>query len=244
MSLARVQSSNQPSADDAMPQGAVSKNGINPTKNDFMTMMVAQIRNQNPLNPMDGTQYLTQLGMMSAVSSLEDVKTGMVNLNIGMSNVEMLQSTNLIGKSVLMEVNNALEVKEGQKLDGRIRLDKAADNVKVAVYDEEGKLVDTLKLGPQPAGLVKFEIDGDKLGAGKYKFEVLGESGSDAWSQNVLLAAKVQAVHISTDGITPNQLELEGIGKMSLYDMREITDSDTAPMMAKSSRKPFPFSLI
>ncbi|QWK97165.1 hypothetical protein JV213_00160, partial [Plesiomonas shigelloides] len=193
MSLARVQSSNQPSADDVMPQGAVSKNGMNPNKNDFMTMMVAQIRNQNPLNPMDGTQYLTQLGMMSAVSSLEDVKTGMVNLNIGMSNVEMLQSTNLIGKSVLMEVKDALDVKEGQKLDGRVRLDKAADNVKVAVYDEKGKLVDTLHLGPQPAGLVKFEIDGDKLGSGKYKFEVLGESGSDAWSQNMLLAAKVQA---------------------------------------------------
>ncbi|MGL6296964.1 MAG: flagellar hook capping FlgD N-terminal domain-containing protein, partial [Plesiomonas sp.] len=59
MSLARVQSANQPSADDALPSGAVSKNGVNPTKNDFMTMMVAQIRNQNPLNPMDGTQYLT-----------------------------------------------------------------------------------------------------------------------------------------------------------------------------------------
>ncbi|MGL5163284.1 MAG: flagellar hook assembly protein FlgD, partial [Plesiomonas shigelloides] len=134
--------------------------------------------------------------------------------------------------------------KEGQKLDGRIRLDKAADNVKVAVYDEEGKLVDTLKLGPQPAGLVKFDIDGDKLGTGKYKFEVLAENGSDAWSQNMLLAAKVQAVHISTDGVTPNQLELAGLGKMSIYDMREIADSDTTPVTAKSSRKPFPFSLI
>ena len=243
MSLARVQSSNQPSADEAMPQGAVSKNGMNPNKNDFMTMMVAQIRNQNPLNPMDGTQYLTQLGMMSAVSSLEDVKRGTLNLNIGMSNVEMLQSASLIGKSVLMEVKDALDVKEGQNLDGRIRLEKAADNVKVAVYDEKGKLVDTLHLGPQPAGLVKFEIDGDKLGSGKYKFEVLGESGSDAWSQNMLLAAKVQAFHISSDPNVPNQLELAGVGKMPIYNMREIADSDTVPVMAQS-RKPFPFSLI
>ena len=243
MSLARVQSSNQPSADDAMPQGAVSKNGMNPNQNDFMTMMVAQIRNQNPLNPMDGTQYLTQLGMMSAVSSLEDVKRGTLNLNIGMSNVEMLQSASLIGKSVLMEVNSALEVKEGQKLDGRIRLDKAADDVKVAVYDEKGKLVDTLDLGSQPAGLVKFDINGDKLGAGKYKFEVLAQNGADAWSQPMLLAAKVQAFHISKSPDVPNQLELAGVGRMSIYDMCEIADSATVPAMAQS-RKPFPFSLI
>ncbi|MGL4925301.1 MAG: flagellar hook assembly protein FlgD [Plesiomonas shigelloides] len=244
MSLARVQSSNQPSADEVMPQGVVSKNGVDPSKNDFMAMMVAQIRNQNPLNPMDGTQYLTQLGMMSAVSSLEGVKQDMANLNIGVNNVEMLQSTSLIGKSVLMQVNNALDIKDGQKLDGRIRLDHAADNVKVAVYDLHGKLVDTLSLGAQPAGLVKFNIDGDKLGSGKYKFEVLAENGNGAWSQNMLLAAKVQAVHISTDGITPNQLELAGLGKMSIYDMREVAESDSTPINAKSSSLPFPLSLI
>lgn len=59
----------------------------------------------------------------------------------------------------------------------------------------------------------------------------------------MLLAAKVQAFHISNNPNIPNQLELAGVGKMSVYDMCEIADSDTMPVMAQS-RKPFPFSLI
>lgn len=54
----------------------IGKNGLSPSGNDFLKMMVAQVQNQNPLNPTDGTQYLSQLGMMSAVQSLEASRPG------------------------------------------------------------------------------------------------------------------------------------------------------------------------
>ncbi|MGF1870933.1 flagellar hook assembly protein FlgD [Photobacterium indicum] len=200
----------------------VAGNGMNPSSNEFLTMMVAQIQNQNPLEPADGTQYLTQLGMMSAVESLEGVKTGMMNMNIGITNLEMLQATNLVGKKVLMEANQGVDVSEGQIIDGRVQFDQPTDTAKVMVYNEEGKVVDEIKLGPQATGMAEFKIDGDKLGKGTYTFEVVAEKGDDAWTQKMMIAADVESVNIPADGGTI-MLSLKGLGKMSMFDMREIT---------------------
>lgn len=223
MSLPHVNTVNQYShGSTEQSSQQVAGNGMNPSSNEFLTMMVAQIQNQNPLEPADGTQYLTQLGMMSAVESLEGVKTGMMNMNIGITNLEMLQATNLVGKKVLMEANQSVDVSEGQIIDGRVQFDQPADTAKVMVYDEEGKVVDEIKLGPQATGMAEFKIDGDKLGKGTYTFEVVAEKGDDAWTQKMMIAADVESVNIPADGGTI-MLSLKGLGKMSMFDMREIT---------------------
>ncbi|MDD1793558.1 flagellar biosynthesis protein FlgD [Enterovibrio makurazakiensis] len=222
MSLAQVRSEAMYNAPGVASEAQVGANGVNPTGNDFLTMMVAQIQNQNPLNPTDGTEYLTQLGMMSAVESLEGVKAGLGNLNIGMTNVEMLQATNLVGKKVLMDVNNGLELKENQVVEGRVQFDEAVDSAKVVIYDDKGKVVDEIKLGAQPAGLAEFEISAEELGAGEFHFEVVSETGDDAGTHSVMIAAEVESVNIPSGG-GAIMLSLKGIGKMSMYDMREIT---------------------
>lgn len=220
MSLAQVTSAAQYT--EKSPQQQVAKNGSQPSGNDFLTMMVAQVQNQNPLNPTDGTQYLTQLGMMSAVESLEALKTGINNVNTGMTNVEMLQATNLVGKKVLMDVNAPLDINKGQTLNGRVQFDNPVDSAMVNIYNEKGEKVDTIKLGPQGKGMAEFTIDGDELGKGRYSFEVIAESGDNAWRQNMMLAAEVESVNIPSNG-GATLLSLKGIGKMSMYNMREIT---------------------
>ncbi|RWX53764.1 flagellar hook assembly protein FlgD [Photobacterium chitinilyticum] len=222
MSLPQISTTSQYSPKAAPKEPQVAGNGMNPSSNDFLTMMVAQVQNQDPLNPTDGTEYLTQLGMMSAVESLEGVKSGLANLNIGMTNVEMLQATNLVGKKVLMEANQEVDVAKGQVIDGRVQFDQSVDSAKVMVYDEDGKVVDEIKLGPQGSGMAEFKIDGDDLGSGSYTFEVLAEKGDDAWSQKMMIAAEVESVNIPSGG-GAILLSLKGLGKMSMYDMREIT---------------------
>ncbi|MGF1726623.1 flagellar hook assembly protein FlgD [Photobacterium nomapromontoriensis] len=224
MSLAQVKTTAQYSQEQVRTSdnAPVTGNGAVPTGNDFLTMMVAQIQNQNPLNPTDGTQYLTQLGMMSAVESLEGVKMGMMNMNIGITNMEMLQSTNLVGKKVLMDVNGALEVSEGQTLEGRVKFDKPVDKATVMVYDASGEVVDKIELGPQGSGMAEFQIDGDELGSGEYSFEVVAENSDQAWTQKMMIAADVESVNLPANG-GAIMLSLKGIGSMSMYDMREIT---------------------
>ncbi len=76
MSLPQISTTSQYSPKAASKEPQVAGNGMNPSSNDFLTMMVAQVQNQDPLNPTDGTEYLTQLGMMSAVESLEGGQVG------------------------------------------------------------------------------------------------------------------------------------------------------------------------
>ncbi|MGF1691460.1 flagellar hook assembly protein FlgD [Photobacterium kagoshimensis] len=227
MSLPQINTAGQynRAATQANAEPQVTSNGqkdMTPTSNEFLTMMVAQVQNQNPLNPTDGTEYLTQLGMMSAVSSLEGVKQGMMNMNIGMTNLEMLQATNLVGKKVLMDVKNGLDISEGQTLNGRVQFDKPVDSATVIVYDDKGKEVDKIKLGAQGKGMAEFEIDGDDLGKGTYSFKVVAENGGKAWEQNIMIAAEVESVNIPANGGAV-LLSLAGVGKMSMFDMREIT---------------------
>lgn len=221
MSLAQVRSESLYSHQSVASETQVGANGMNPSSNDFLTMMVAQVQNQNPLNPTDGTQYLTQLGMMSAVESLESVKVGLNNLNIGMTNVEMLQATSLVGKKVLMDVNNGLTLKENQTVDARVQFDEAVDNAKVVVYDDKGKVVEEIKLGARPAGMVEFQLSAQELGTGEFYFDVVSERGDSADTHSMMIAADVESVNIPSDGGVI-MLNLKGIGKMSMYDMREI----------------------
>lgn len=227
MSLARINTAGQfHQADTKEAQPQVASNGkkkdMTPSSNEFLTMMVAQVQNQNPLNPTDGTQYLTQLGMMSAVSSLEGVKKGMMNMNIGMTNLEMLQSTHLVGKKVLMDVNDGIDINKGQTINGRVQFDKPVDQATVVIYNEKGKEVDKIKLGAQGKGIAEFEIDGDDLGKGTYSFKVVAKSGDKAWEQNIMIAAEVQSVNIPGNGGTV-MLSLAGLGKMPMFNMREIS---------------------
>lgn len=200
----------------------VGKNGLSPSGNDFLKMMVACVQNQNPLNPTDGTQYLSQLGMMSAVQSLEGLKAGMNNVNIGMTNSETLQATNLVGKKVVMELNHPLHISENQSVDGRVEFKTPVDNATVRVYDAKGKEVKTIKLGSQPAGMVNIPLSGEDLGAGDYRFEVISEKGGAARTDKMMIAAKVESVNIPSDGGSI-RLSLSGGTQMYMYDMREIT---------------------
>ena len=70
--------------------------------------------------------------------------------------------------------------------------------------------------------MAQLQIDGDELGSGAYTFEVLAEKGEDAWSQKMMIAAEVESVNIPSGG-GMTLLSLKGLGKMSMYDMREIT---------------------
>lgn len=70
--------------------------------------------------------------------------------------------------------------------------------------------------------MAEFTIDGDELGTGEYSFEVMAETGGEAWSQKIMIAADVESVNIPADG-GAIMLSLKGVGVMSMYDMREIT---------------------
>ncbi|GAA4888669.1 flagellar hook capping FlgD N-terminal domain-containing protein [Ferrimonas pelagia] len=190
--------------------------------NEFLTLMVAQIQNQDPLNPLDGTEYVTQLAQFAQVESLEYLRMGQENMAILAENLQVLGTTQLIGREVLVPADS---VELGDEvIKGQIELDSAVEGVTLEITNEAGDVVATIDLGSQAAGAVDYEIDPEALDLppGEYELSAKTTQDGESGDATVLVAAAVEKVHIaSTTGYM--MLELgNGLGAVSLFDIREM----------------------
>lgn len=124
---------------------------------DFMTLMLAQLQNQNPLDPMDNTQFLAQLAQFNTVGGIEKVNTTLASLGSQMADFRVATATNLLGHQVLVPGNIA-RADAGGSIEGVADLPEAASAVTVTFSNATtGELLKTSVLGPQEKGLVGFD---------------------------------------------------------------------------------------
>lgn len=135
------------------PQDANSASSL---QNEFITLMVAQIQNQDPLNPLDGTEYVSQLAQFSQVQSTENMSTLMQNSMVLLDNMQVLSTASLVGQTVYVG-SNEVELADGAQ-KGRIELAHSSSQVNVVVEDEFGQKT-KVPLGAHPAGDVDFTIN-------------------------------------------------------------------------------------
>lgn len=161
----------------------------------FLKLLVAQLSHQDPLKPMEGTEFVTQLAQFSAVEQAlaQSAKLDLLSVQLrGLSNNE---ATNLVGKTVTVRAS-------GLAFDGKsptsssISLDGAAQKVTVEVRDGDGKLVRTMDLGPHPAGAMPVGWDGKSdagvtMPPGNYTIEV---HATDAKADPVGVTQEVSGV--------------------------------------------------
>lgn len=143
-------------------------------KDEFLKMMIAQLQHQDPLNPLDGTDFTAQLAQFSSLEQLTNMNTQLETLGLYQSSLNNAQSINLIGKEVTA-TGNAIKV-DGTSADLAYNLSETA-KVTISIYDEAGNLADTLELGTQQEGENSVTWDCGGVVAGNYTFEV---SASDA----------------------------------------------------------------
>jgi len=149
-------------------QNVIQENTLG--KDDFFKMLLAQIQNQDPLNPMDGTDFATQLAQFSSLERLGDINAQMETMNLYQSSINNAQSLNLIGKEV-MATGNVVKV-EGESADLTYNLSGDAEKVSIKIYDEAGDLVNTLDFGNQKEGRNSVTWDCHGVSEGKYTFDV------------------------------------------------------------------------
>jgi flagellar basal-body rod modification protein FlgD len=188
----------------------------------FMTLFLAQLRNQDPLNPLDNTEMTSQLAQMNMVSGLENLNTSMQTLLSSYNEALSLQAANLIGKNVLVPGKNMQLTEEGALFG--VELNGPADQVEVVIHDANGKEVSRQNLGAQNAGPVAFfwnglDADGEKFPAGTYTFSVAATLQDQAVLNTPLQAGTVSALVRGKDGFA---LEVAGIGNLSLNDVRQV----------------------
>lgn len=125
----------------------------------FLKLLVAQLSNQDPMNPMDNAQLTSQIAQINTVTGIEKLNDTMGNMAAQSSTMQRLQASAVVGKNVLTEGNILSYSSDGKTAMGALTLDAPATAVTVQVRNAAGQVIDTQSLGALPAGQHDIRLD-------------------------------------------------------------------------------------
>lgn len=167
----------------------------------FMTMLVAQLNNQDPLNPMDNAQMTTQMAQINTVSGIQQLNKTLTDMATQFGSLQSLQGVSLIGRTAVVEGNTPL-VKDGVA-QGGFQLETAAQSVQVSVLGKAGQVLGTTQLGAKEAGQHMFEaglvegVDPAQVAS----FSVTASNGKTAVGAKTLQLSPIAAVGMQNGGM-------------------------------------------
>jgi flagellar basal-body rod modification protein FlgD len=127
--------------------------------NRFLKLLVAQMSNQDPLNPMDSAQVTSQMAQISTVQGVQTLNKTVSGLDTQFTQLQTMQGAALVGHDVATDGNTLRVDPDSHKGDGGFELASPATSVSVDVLNAAGTTVGTVKLGPQGAGSHGFDFD-------------------------------------------------------------------------------------
>ncbi|CAM7568940.1 MULTISPECIES: flagellar hook assembly protein FlgD [Phytobacter] len=189
----------------------------------FLTLLVAQLKNQDPTNPLQNNELTSQLAQISTLNGIEKLNTTLGSISGQIDNSQALQASNLVGHGVMIEGTTILAGSSTTTPFG-VELTQAADKATATITSKDGTVVQTVNLGPLTAGVHTFSWDG-KLSDGttapdgSYKVSIAASSGTTQLVAQPLQYALVQGVTLSDSG---NKLDLGTYGTTTLNEVRQI----------------------
>jgi len=200
---------------DTTAAAAAMKKETGLNKDDFLGLLVTQLKNQDPLNPQDSSQFVTQLAQLSQVEQTYNINNNLQALLSVQNSANSLSSVSLIGKVVTAQ-GSQVALTSGSPSTVGMNLPSDVTQVSVQIKDASGKVVRTLTQGATAAGNSSMTWDGrgdgDKvLPSGTYTFTV---SGTDASGEKVegipMIMGQVSGVRLagSTLVLTVNGLDV------------------------------------
>lgn len=191
---------------------------------DFISLMVAQLKNQDPTNPQDSTEFIAQLAQFSSVSGISEMNSSISTLVDQMRSSQALSATSLVGHDVLVEADT-VDVASGEQVSGAIETPEGASNINVVVTDSSGQVVRQFTVAAS-ADLTSFTWDGlDDSGqaveAGEYSFTATANVYGTSEAATTLLSSEVSSVTIDSSNNTL-VLNTRGLGSVSMSDVRQV----------------------
>jgi len=196
-------------------------------KEDFLKLLVQQLKNQDPLNPMESTEFTAQLAQFSSLEQLTNINKNLDYLRLYEASLNNAQAVNFIGKTVKAS-GNSMSVKDGTS--NPIQFDLAGDAaaVNIHIYDASDNLVKTINCGSlddgeQSIGWDGANDDGETVSDGTYTFEV----SATAADGETIKASTYMTVKVT--GVTFKEgaaYLLAGDIEISMSDILEVTEND------------------
>jgi flagellar basal-body rod modification protein FlgD len=205
--------------------GASSKktpSKIEEAQDRFLKLLTTQLKNQDPLNPMDNAQMTSQLAQISTVDGIEKLNATMQKMMANTVDAEAMQAAGMVGRNVMV-AGSGLQLTESGAVSG-VQLDGYADKVSVTVKDSNGLVIRTLNLGDLDAGLHNFTWDGNtdagaRAANGGYSISVAATRAGEKISATALQLTSVQSVTRGSSGLT---IDVGSLGQLTLADIKQI----------------------
>ncbi|KAE9646167.1 flagellar hook assembly protein FlgD [Pseudomonas sp. PB103] len=193
-------------------------------KDAFLQLLVTQLKNQNPLDPQDNSEFVAQLAQFSSLEGITTLNSTVSGIAGNYNSSQALQASSLVGRSVIAQTDKAV-VDTSKSLNGTVVV-PASGAVSLSIKDADGKVVRTIDMGNQTAGNAGFIWDGkDTSGAvaaaGTYTFTASATYDGKATSLVTYLPATVNSVTISQTG-GELMLNLAGLGSVALSKVQTI----------------------
>jgi len=190
------------------------------TSDRFLKLLVAQMKNQDPLNPMDNAQVTSQMAQINTVTGIDKLNTTVAGLSSQFMQMQAMQGASLVGHDVIV-AGNKLDIDAATAIgQGGFEIQTPADAVKVEILAPSGAVIQTLNLGAQGAGMHSFDWPaGSATDTSGLAFRVTATAGGVAIASTPLMRDRVDAV--TTNGNSFN-LELEKSGSTPYASVKAL----------------------
>lgn len=209
----------------------------------FLTILLAQLNNQDPTNPLENAELTSQLAQLSTVSGIEQLNSSLAAMMTEMRTAQSLDAANMIGRSVLVsgktvELGSTTKTEKTKDEDGNevekdvtvrqgvlgVQLDGKVDKLTVTIRDASGKEVQRVDLGAQDAGVLPVVWDGSAKDGGfakdgKYTFEVNASYEGKTVTAKTLSFGMVGSVTTGGNGV---KINVSGLGPVDVKEIVQI----------------------
>ena len=201
---------------------AGSAAGVKATKDDFLKLLVTQMKYQDPMNPMDSAQMTSQIAQLNTVEGINQLNATVNSLQASLMASQSMQSASLIGKTILADGNSISLLNGSANLS--IRLEGSAESVVVDVINSSGRIIKSTDLGANAAGIKSFTWDGSTNEGstapnGQYTFQVNAKKLNQSVAVTPLIQATVSGVELTAAG---PQLSLNNGTNIAMSTIRGV----------------------
>jgi flagellar basal-body rod modification protein FlgD len=195
---------------------------------DFLTLMLAQLKNQDPTSPVDSNTFLTQLAQLSEVQGITQLNTSFSSLSSSLSANQALQASSLLGHQALVNSSTAQLAANGT-ITGAVNVPQTTSSVVLSIADGSGNVVRTIGLGAQSAGLANYswdgkEANGSQAPAGTYSLgaQYAGQTKTST-AATTLVNGTVESVSMGA-GSAGMTLNVAGVGSVAFSSLQQISN--------------------
>jgi flagellar basal-body rod modification protein FlgD len=206
-------------------QSNLQKKAVDTGQDRFLTLLITQLKNQDPLSPLDNAQLTSQLAQISTVQGIEKLNATLATLSGSFEAGQSLQAAGLVGRQVLVTGDSMELSAAGAR--GAFSLPQSVDHLRISVTDASGSVVHRVELGAQAAGTQIFDWDGmTDSGAravdGNYRFEIGAQANGKAVTAETLSLGRVDGVTQAPGGAGGTILNLGSLGEKPFAEIKRI----------------------